>query len=323
MTLAPERSDASPMTARSDGRQRLTVTLQFCGSDCTLILTGSLDADSVIALESQFEQLLIGRLDRVVLDVRGVSSLDQVGSASLGRLGELLAAGGPTSVSAEEWGSPGETHHAATVGPRPRRRPAATTDRPPDGAPVGYQPRSLPDRALQHAAHGRPGGDRERHRRHPVRGGVGFRDRWVSVFEVSVSAITLAMVFAVQHTQAREQAATQRKLDELLRALPGASQSLMMLEEAPTEALLDVEEIQRGVRSAVGLTPPAPVNPPTGQGCPASGGYRRRTRERFEGPCMKPRLLNREADQRAPLRVPARAAPAMSDDGHAGGRSVR
>ena len=79
----------------------------------------------------------------------------------------------------------------------------------------------------------------------------GFRDRWVSVFEVSVSAITLAMVFAVQHTQAREQAATQRKLDELLRALPGADQSLMMLEEAPTEALLDVEEIQRGVRSAV------------------------------------------------------------------------
>ncbi len=80
---------------------------------------------------------------------------------------------------------------------------------------------------------------------------LGFPDRWVSVFEVSVSAVTLAMVFAIQHTQAREQAATQRKLDELLRALPGADQSLMMLEEAPKEALLDVEEVQRGVRSSV------------------------------------------------------------------------
>jgi low affinity Fe/Cu permease len=73
----------------------------------------------------------------------------------------------------------------------------------------------------------------------------------VAAFEVSVSAVTLAMVFAIQHTQEREQAATQRKLDELLRALPGAAESLMMLEEAPKEALLDVEEVQRGVRSSL------------------------------------------------------------------------
>jgi low affinity Fe/Cu permease len=66
---------------------------------------------------------------------------------------------------------------------------------------------------------------------------------------VSASAITLAMVFAIQHTQAREQAATQRKLDELLRALPGAAESLMMLEEAPKEFILNVEESQRDVRS--------------------------------------------------------------------------
>jgi len=80
---------------------------------------------------------------------------------------------------------------------------------------------------------------------------VGFPAAWVAAFEVSVSAVTLAMVFAIQHTQEREQAATQRKLDELLRALPGADESLMMLEEAPKEALLDVEEVQRGVRSSL------------------------------------------------------------------------
>ena len=78
-----------------------------------------------------------------------------------------------------------------------------------------------------------------------------FSQQWVAGFEVAVSAVTLAMVFAIQHTQAREQAATQRKLDELLRALPGADQSLMMLEEAPRETLNDVEESQRGIRSLV------------------------------------------------------------------------
>lgn len=55
------------------------------------------------------------------------------------------------------------------------------------------------------------------------------------------------MVFAIQHTQGREQAATQRKLDELMPALPGADDSLMMLEEASREVMLDVEEEQRDV----------------------------------------------------------------------------
>ena len=78
---------------------------------------------------------------------------------------------------------------------------------------------------------------------------LGFPSPWVAVFEVSASGVTLLMVFAIQHTQGREQAATQRKLDELIRALPGADESLMMLEEAPREVMLDVEEGQRNVRS--------------------------------------------------------------------------
>jgi low affinity Fe/Cu permease len=78
---------------------------------------------------------------------------------------------------------------------------------------------------------------------------LGFPSHWVAVFEVSVSGITLVMVFAIQHTQGREQAATQRKLDELIRALPGANESLMMLEEASREVMLDVEEEHRIVRS--------------------------------------------------------------------------
>ena len=51
---------------------------------------------------------------------------------------------------------------------------------------------------------------------------LGFPSGWVIGSEVGMSATTLVMVFAIQHTQAREQAASQRKLDELLRAIPGA-----------------------------------------------------------------------------------------------------
>ena len=76
-----------------------------------------------------------------------------------------------------------------------------------------------------------------------------FPKNWVAAFELSVASVTLIMVFAIQHTQGREQAATQRKLDELIRASPGANESLMMLEEAPREFMLGVEDEQRGVRS--------------------------------------------------------------------------
>jgi len=78
---------------------------------------------------------------------------------------------------------------------------------------------------------------------------LGCPSGWATTFQISVAAVTLVMVFAIQHTQGREQAATQRKLDELIRALPGANEALMMLEEAPGEFMLDVEEEQRDVRA--------------------------------------------------------------------------
>jgi low affinity Fe/Cu permease len=75
-----------------------------------------------------------------------------------------------------------------------------------------------------------------------------FRRTGVDAFEISASSITLVIVFAIQHTQGREQAATQRKLDEVIRATPGADESLMMLEEASSQAMLKVEDEQRDVR---------------------------------------------------------------------------
>lgn len=82
-----------------------------------------------------------------------------------------------------------------------------------------------------------------------VGGAIGFPGGWVAGFEISASMVTIVMLFAIQHTQGREQVAVQRKLDEILRALPGADESLMLLEEAPPSAMHDLEEEQRGVGS--------------------------------------------------------------------------
>lgn len=66
---------------------------------------------------------------------------------------------------------------------------------------------------------------------------AGFPEREEAIFHTVVDALTLALVFVLQHTQAREQAATQRKLDEILRALPGAEKSMITLEEGSDDEL--------------------------------------------------------------------------------------
>lgn len=66
---------------------------------------------------------------------------------------------------------------------------------------------------------------------------VGFPTWWqVTLYSVS-SSVTLVMVFALQHTQTRQQSATQRKLDELLRSQPQADGGLIAVEEAPDQEL--------------------------------------------------------------------------------------
>ena len=76
----------------------------------------------------------------------------------------------------------------------------------------------------------------------------GFPARLETIFQTLVAATTLAMVFVIQHTQTREQAATQRKLDEILRASPGADNSLITLEEAPDNELKAATDDHRDAR---------------------------------------------------------------------------
>jgi low affinity Fe/Cu permease len=87
-------------------------------------------------------------------------------------------------------------------------------------------------------------------------GVFGFPARLETVFQTLAAATTLAMVFVIQHTQARAQEATQRKLDEILRASPGADNSLITLEEAPDNELKAATDAHRDLRREAQHEPP-------------------------------------------------------------------
>ncbi len=77
-----------------------------------------------------------------------------------------------------------------------------------------------------------------------------FPTWWAATLYATSSSITLVMVFAIQHTQARQQAAIQRKLDEVIRAMTTANNRLIAVEEAPDEELealadLNIEDRDR------------------------------------------------------------------------------
>lgn len=71
---------------------------------------------------------------------------------------------------------------------------------------------------------------------------AGFPTTWETAFAALCAAVTTVMVFAIQHTQSREQAATQLKLDELIRALPGADNHLVHVELGGDEELAEIEK---------------------------------------------------------------------------------
>jgi low affinity Fe/Cu permease len=77
-----------------------------------------------------------------------------------------------------------------------------------------------------------------------------FPARWETIFETVVAALTLAMVFIIQHTQARHQRATQRKLDEILLALPDTDNALVTLEHASDAEQHSVGHQHQSVRQA-------------------------------------------------------------------------
>ena len=71
---------------------------------------------------------------------------------------------------------------------------------------------------------------------------VKFSANWEVTFSTVAAAITLVMVFVIQHTQSRQKVATQLKLDELIRSTPRADDLLIHVESADDEELLAMDQ---------------------------------------------------------------------------------
>ena len=69
-----------------------------------------------------------------------------------------------------------------------------------------------------------------------------FSDTWQLVINTGTTIITFLMVFLIQNTQNRDAEAMQLKLDELIRAMGGAKNAMLDLEELEQGELDEVRE---------------------------------------------------------------------------------
>lgn len=78
----------------------------------------------------------------------------------------------------------------------------------------------------------------------------GFSETWQLVINTGTTIITFLMVFVIQNTQNRDIRALHLKLDELLRAMEGARNSFIDLEQLSDEELSrlarEFHELQQG-----------------------------------------------------------------------------
>jgi len=74
----------------------------------------------------------------------------------------------------------------------------------------------------------------------------GYSDTWQLVINTGTTIVTFLMVVLIQNTQNRDTGAIQTKLDELIRALEGAHNALLDLEELDEG---EIEHIRRDYRN--------------------------------------------------------------------------
>src|SRR5213076_2639059 len=75
-----------------------------------------------------------------------------------------------------------------------------------------------------------------------------FSDTWQLIINTATTVVTFLMVFLIQNTQNRDAKAMHLKLDELIRALKGARNQLVDLEDLSDEELKKLEKQFQGMR---------------------------------------------------------------------------
>jgi len=75
-----------------------------------------------------------------------------------------------------------------------------------------------------------------------------FSDTWQLIINTATTIITFLMVFLIQNTQNRDAKAVHLKLDEIIRALKGARNELVDLEELSDEDLKELEQQFQRIR---------------------------------------------------------------------------
>src|SRR4026208_1485093 len=71
---------------------------------------------------------------------------------------------------------------------------------------------------------------------------VGFSENWQLIINTATTIITFLMVFLIQNTQNRDSLAVQIKLDELIRAIEGARDDFIDLEQLSEQQLDTLRE---------------------------------------------------------------------------------
>jgi low affinity Fe/Cu permease len=81
----------------------------------------------------------------------------------------------------------------------------------------------------------------------------GFPSKWQVGFSTVSNAIVIMLLFALKHTEDRQQTALQLKLDEIIRSSPAADDHLVQIERAEEKELVervrDQTEVHESLRS--------------------------------------------------------------------------
>jgi low affinity Fe/Cu permease len=93
-----------------------------------------------------------------------------------------------------------------------------------------------------------------------------WSDTWQLVINTVTNIVSMLMVFLIQNTQNRESSALQLKIDELLRAVRGAQNAFINLEDLSEDDLNRLKERYAGIAARARSESNSPSGPASGTG---------------------------------------------------------